>query len=188
VEDMTLLTDQVNEINYDVLLLKQLTANGSSQQSVSTSSASSGPMVQKIKVPEPILFSGARCDKELENFIWDIEQYFKAVHVPDEEKVSITTMYLKGDAKLWWRTRVSEICLGQPKIETWEHLKDELKKQFLPTNTSWLARESLRKLKHLGTICDYVKEFSTLLLDVTKMSEEDKLFNFMARLQPWAQT
>ncbi|KAL0389022.1 UNVERIFIED_CONTAM: hypothetical protein Scaly_0259300 [Sesamum calycinum] len=30
----------------------------------------------------------------------------------------------------------------------WDILKKELKDQFLPCNTSWLARESLRKLKH----------------------------------------
>jgi hypothetical protein len=69
----------------------------------------------------------------------------------------------------------------------WESRKDKLKKQFLLTNTSWLARESLRKLKHSCTIHDYIKEFSALLLDVSKMSNEDKLFNFMPRLQPWTQ-
>ncbi|KAK4381993.1 RNA-directed DNA polymerase [Sesamum angolense] len=64
----------------------------------------------------------------------------------------------------------------------------ELKDQFLPCNTSWLARESLRKLKHRGTVRDYVKEFSSLMLDVRDMSEEDKLFNFLLGLQTWAQT
>ncbi|RVW31766.1 hypothetical protein CK203_102033 [Vitis vinifera] len=32
----------------------------------------------------------------------------KAAHVPDGEKVSITNMYLTGDAKLWWRTRMED--------------------------------------------------------------------------------
>ena len=32
--------------------------------------------------------------------------FFKAAHVPDGEMVSITSMYLFGDAKLWWRTRM----------------------------------------------------------------------------------
>ena len=45
--------------------------------------------------------------KELENFLWDIEQFFKATHIPDGE-VSITTMYLTSDAKLWWRTRMED--------------------------------------------------------------------------------
>ena len=61
----------------------------------------------------------------------------------------------------------------------WEILKKELKDQFLPTNTTWMARESLKKLKHKGSIRYYVKEFSSLILDIKDMSEVDKLFNFM---------
>ena len=37
-----------------------------------------------------------------------MEQFFKAAHVPDSEMVSITSMYLSGDAKLWWRTRMGD--------------------------------------------------------------------------------
>lgn len=91
-----------------------------------------------MKVPETKAFGGARNAKELDNFLGDVEQYFKAVRVPDAEKVSFTSMYLSGDAKLWWRTRVADESL--PKIETWESLKKELKDQFLPSNTSWVAR------------------------------------------------
>ena len=54
----------------------------------------------KVKVLEPKHFNGARSAKDLENFVWDIEQYFKAAKVPDQEKVTITSMYLLGDAKL----------------------------------------------------------------------------------------
>jgi len=37
-------------------------------------------------------------------------------------------MYLGGDVKLWWRTRIKEdLSVGCPKIETWDHLKQELK-------------------------------------------------------------
>ncbi|KAL0438816.1 UNVERIFIED_CONTAM: hypothetical protein Slati_2364600 [Sesamum latifolium] len=44
------------------------------------------------------------------------------------------------------------------------------------------------KVSITRTVRAFVKEFSSLLLDVRDMSEEDKLFNFMAGLQPWAQT
>ncbi|KAH7845877.1 hypothetical protein Vadar_006951 [Vaccinium darrowii] len=138
-----------------------------------------------MKVPEPKAFGGARNAKELENFLWDMEQYFPAARVPEGERVTITAMYLTGDAKLWWRTRSEDEV--HPKIETWESLKKELKEQFLPCNASWLARESLKRLKHTGTVRDYVKEFSSLMLNIKNMSEEDKLFNFMSGLQNWAQ-
>ena len=44
----------------------------------------------------------------------------------------------------------------------------------------WLARESLKKLKHTGSVRDYVKEFSSLMLDIRNMFEDDKLFNFIS--------
>ncbi|KAL5810667.1 hypothetical protein ACOSQ4_027235 [Xanthoceras sorbifolium] len=67
-----------------------------------------------IKLPEPKHLNGSRNAKELENFLWDIEQ------------------------------------------------------------------ESLKKLKQTGSAKEYVKEFSSLMLDIQNMSEEDKLFNFMS--------
>ncbi|KAK4384538.1 hypothetical protein Sango_3051000 [Sesamum angolense] len=120
--------------------------------------------ISKVKVPDPKPFGEA-------------------------EKVSITSMYLTGDVKLWWRTCLSDdASSNRDKIETWAVLKKELKDKFLPCNTSWSARESLWKSKHTGTVRDYVKEFSSLMLDVWNMSEEDKLFNFLSGLQTWAQT
>ena len=92
-----------------------------------------GEVATKVKVPEPKPFKGARNAKDLENFLWDMEQYFKAAKV----MVTITSMYLSGDAKLWWRTYVEDDAdAGGGKIDSWEALKKELKDQFLPTNTT----------------------------------------------------
>ena len=54
----------------------------------------------KIKQHSAILLvdSGARDAKELENFLFDIEQYFRAMHT-DLEKDKVA-MYLARDAKL----------------------------------------------------------------------------------------
>ena len=66
-------------------------------------------------------------------------------------------------------------------------MKRELQNQFLPHNTAWMAREALKKLKHTGSVREYVKAFSSLMLDIHNMSEDDKLFNIMSGLQNWAQ-
>ena len=58
-------------------------------------------------------------------------------------------------------------------------LKKDLKDQFLPTNTAWMAHESLKSLKQSKTVRDYVNEFSLLILDIKDMPEVDKSFNFM---------
>ena len=66
--------------------------------------------VGMIKIPEPKPFCGARDAKALKNFIFDIEQYFKATSTNMEEaNVTLATMHLSEDAKLWWRSRYVDI-------------------------------------------------------------------------------
>ena len=176
--------DLVAELSRKVLVLQEEIAV--LKRAVATVPTGGG--TSKPRLPDPKPFGGARSSKELENFLWDMEQYFGVARIGADEQVNITAMYLSGDAKLWWRTRIKDdLNAGRPKIETWDRLKQELKEQFLPNNTSWLARDDLKKLKQDKSVRDYVKEFSSLILDIENMSEEDKLFNFMSGLQPWAQ-
>ena len=71
----------------------------------------------------------------------------------------MTNMYLKDDAKLWWCTHLSnDTRANRDKIEIWEVMKKELKDQFLPCNTSWLARESLQKTFGYGErLCERIQ-------------------------------
>ncbi|KAK3017137.1 hypothetical protein RJ639_006139 [Escallonia herrerae] len=141
------------------------------------------------RVPEPKSYGGARDAKELENFLFDIEQYFRAIRVDSEAtKVSMAAMYLVGDAKLWWRKKYAEIKDGSCVINTWEILKRELKSQFFPENTAFNARKALLECKHTGSIREYCQAFSALMLDISDMSAVDRLFFFMEGLKPWART
>ncbi|KAL0319927.1 UNVERIFIED_CONTAM: hypothetical protein Sradi_5254200 [Sesamum radiatum] len=68
----------------------------------------------RLRIPEPKGYGSAHDAKEVENSLFDMEQYFLAANIENEaRKVSIATMYLTGDAKLWWRTKYSEIQANQ---------------------------------------------------------------------------
>ncbi|KAK3031127.1 hypothetical protein RJ639_035125 [Escallonia herrerae] len=141
------------------------------------------------RVPEPKSYGGARDAKELENFLFDIEQYFRAIRVDSEAtKVSMAAMYLVGDDKLWWRKKYAEIEDGSCVINTWEILKRELKSQFFPENTAFNARKALLECKHTRSVREYCQSFSALMLDISDMSAVDRLFFFMEGLKPWART
>ncbi|KAK3019612.1 hypothetical protein RJ639_005031 [Escallonia herrerae] len=141
------------------------------------------------RVPEPKSYGGARDAKELENFLFDVEQYFRAIRVDSEAtKVSMAAMYLVGDAKLWWRKKYAEIEDGSCVINTWEILKREIKSQFFPENTAFNARKALLECKHTGSVREYCQAFSALMLDISDMSAVDRLFFFMEGLKPWART
>ncbi|XP_070057432.1 uncharacterized protein [Nicotiana tomentosiformis] len=73
------------------------------------------------------------------------------------------------------------------KVDTWEKLRDALRDKFLPSNSSWVSRDRLKQLRQTGSIWDYVKDFSSLLLDIQYMSDEDKLHNFISGMQGWVQ-
>ncbi|KAL0352120.1 UNVERIFIED_CONTAM: hypothetical protein Scaly_1600700 [Sesamum calycinum] len=100
VEEMSIFTDvvdvKVETLHTEVNLLKEVV--GREEDRVPAS---------KVKVSDPKPFGGVRSAKELENFLWDTEIYFQAARIPKAKKISITSMYLIGDAKLWWRTRLS---------------------------------------------------------------------------------
>ena len=108
--------DRIELLEAELSLVKRAFHNGT---------AGAGERMQKAKVPEPKPFSGARSAKELENFLWDMAHYFEAIHTRDSEMVNLTSIYLTGDAKLWWRTR----CVdgSRPEIVTWDVLVAEMK-------------------------------------------------------------
>ena len=48
----------------------------------------------------------------------------------EEAKVSLATLHLSEDAKLWWRSQYIDIQEGRYIIDTWDSLKRELRSQF----------------------------------------------------------
>ena len=141
----------------------------------------------KVKLPETKVISGARSAKELQNFIWDMEQYFTAARVPGADNLNLTKMYLTGYAKFWWRTQnADDVSAVRPRIDTWDKVIKEMRDQFLPSNASWLARDKLKRLRQTGSVGEYIKEFTSLMLDIQNMSDEDKLHNFILGMQGWS--
>ena len=68
-------------------------------------------------------------------------------------------------------------------IDTWDAFKRDIKRQFYPEDVAYLARKNMKHLKHIGSIHEYVKEFSTLMLEKPNMFGDELLFNFMDNLQ-----
>ncbi|KAL0385444.1 UNVERIFIED_CONTAM: hypothetical protein Sradi_2938700 [Sesamum radiatum] len=137
------------------------------QRAVSNAPVVAHDVGARLRIPEPKAYGGARDAKEVENFLFDIKQYFLAANVVDEaRKVPTATMYLTGDAKLWWRTKYAEIQANQVRLDTWDLLREAIRVQFFPENVEYNARRALRKLEHTGSMQDYVKSFSALMLDI----------------------
>ncbi|CAL9004855.1 unnamed protein product, partial [Prunus brigantina] len=76
-----------------------------------------------IRVVEEDVSLLKKVSHDLENFLWEMEQYFKVARISEEEKVTVTCM-VPDDASA-----------RPPEIETWTTLSKELRDQFLPNNT-----------------------------------------------------
>jgi len=162
----------------DITLVKRASANAE---------AVGGTNFGKVELPKPNRFNGVRDAKEVENFLWQMEIYFDNLNlVAENAKVKAATSYLSDTAMLWWRRKHSEIEQGTCRIDTWDDFKKELKRQFYPENVVYEARKKLRELRQRGSIRDYVKEFTTLMLQIPNMTAEDLVFYFTDGLQSWA--
>uniref|UniRef100_A0A2C9WGY9 Retrotransposon gag domain-containing protein n=1 Tax=Manihot esculenta TaxID=3983 RepID=A0A2C9WGY9_MANES len=124
---------------------------------------------ERTNVPEPKAFGGARDVKEVDNFLFDMELFVRVTKRESEEnKLLILPLYLVDDAKLWWRNKI------------------ELRAQFCPENVAYDARCKLGELQQTGSVRDYVRDFSRLMLNIENIQEEDRFYNFMKGLKPWA--
>ncbi|KAK8309297.1 hypothetical protein V6Z12_D02G116900 [Gossypium hirsutum] len=140
-----------------------------------------------IDVPKPKEFKGTRSARDVDNFLWGIEQYFYAKGITEDvTKVSTVAMYLSNVALLWWRRRSTDVRRGGTEIGTWEEFRCEFKAQFYPEYAKDEARAKLRRLAQQGTVRGYVQEFSELMLQISDMGEKDGFFSFMDGLKPWA--
>ena len=63
-----------------------------------------------------------------------------------------------------------------------------VKEGLLPNNIIYEAKHKFRELKQKGSIRAYVREFTSLTLQIPNLMDEDMLFSFLDGLQSWART
>ncbi|KAE8653146.1 hypothetical protein Csa_019871, partial [Cucumis sativus] len=156
---------------------------GGDGPSTSTHTAVQG--TTHIKVPKPDTYNGVRNATVVENFLFGLDRYYVAVGVRDDEaKINNAPTFLRDAAQLWWRRRYAD--QNGNAIQTWEQFKAELRKHFVPHNAEMESRAKLRSLRHTGNILDYVKEFTTIMLEISDLPEKEALFQFRDGLKDWA--
>ncbi|XP_070050957.1 uncharacterized protein [Nicotiana tomentosiformis] len=141
----------------------------------------------KIEASKPPMFKGFHDAQEVENFLWHLENYFRNGKVRDDEAmINTAVLYLSETAMLWWRRKMAGMDKGLCTISTWDQFKAEFKRQFFPNNIFYEAKCKHREWKQTGSIRIYVKEFTTLMLQIPNLTNDDLLFHFMDGLQNWA--
>lgn len=58
----------------------------------------------RVEAPKPSIFKGIRDAQEVENFLWQLEKYFKRNKIGiDNTKIETAEVYLLDTTLLWWR-------------------------------------------------------------------------------------
>ncbi|KAK9212423.1 hypothetical protein WN943_001805 [Citrus x changshan-huyou] len=121
------------------------------------------PFDFKVEIPE---FEERMQPEEFVDWLNTFECIFEYRDVPEDRKVKLIAIKLKKYASLWWenlkRQRERE---GRRKIVTWEKMKKELKRKFLPDNYRqdiYLKFHNFRQ-KELS-VEDYTAEFNNLMM------------------------
>ncbi|KAH6804235.1 hypothetical protein C2S51_032482 [Perilla frutescens var. frutescens] len=111
----------IEKLETQVALLQQAIVNRGPGGRIENVGAGGG---SKKRIPEPQLYSAVRNAKEVDNFLFDMEQYFLAADIEDEaERIATATMYLTGDAKQWWLGKYQDIRDRRERLDTWDLLQ-----------------------------------------------------------------
>ncbi|GFS36763.1 hypothetical protein Acr_00g0047900 [Actinidia rufa] len=173
--ELAVIREEMKEMKGKVSLCKAVVAQGTF----------SSIIAPKVDVPRPKSFHGSRNARDLDNFLWNLEQYFNAMSIEDDAKnIKTAPLYLADVVMLSWRRRHVDIGKGTCTMESWDDFKREIKRQFYLENSKHEAHAKLHWLSHKNTIREYVKEFSELMLEIPDMLDKKALFTFVDGLQP----
>ncbi|KAK8986854.1 hypothetical protein V6N11_037780 [Hibiscus sabdariffa] len=99
----------------------------------------------------------------------------------DFEKIQLATYHLQGEANQWWRWLHQSYMTVNKEI-TWEIFVEELWARFGPTECEDF-HEALSKIKQVGSLRNYQKEFEWLGNRVQGWLQRALVGTFMGGLQ-----
>jgi hypothetical protein len=79
------------------------------------------------------MFIGDANPKNLDNWIRQVEVYFRVQQIDEEKiKVQLTSLRLEGIALVWWERKLQEISKCGNVLSSWSEFKSTIMKKFYP--------------------------------------------------------
>lgn len=111
-------------------------------------------------------------------WIFKMNQLFQYQNTPEEERITVASLYLDGAALSWYQWMFTNGL-----ISSWQSFLDALDSRFAPTFYDD-PRGALFKLVQRGSVNDYLTEFERLANRVTGLPPPFLLSCFISGLNP----
>ena len=137
----------------------------------------------KITIPD---FEGRNHPDEFIDWLNMVERVFEYNDVHDQQKVKLVAVKLKKYASLWWEHLKKQRARdGKAKICTWEKMKKELQRKFLPDNYKQDVFLKFHNFKQGNlSVEDYMTEFENLMMRCEVVEpEEQTIARFLGGLK-----
>ena len=137
----------------------------------------------KITIPD---FEGRNHPDEFIDWLNTVERVFEYNDVHDRQKVKLVAVKLKKYASLWWEhLKKQRVRDGKTKICTWEKMKKELRRKFLPDNYKQDVFLKFHNFKQGSLpVEDYMTEFENLMMRCEVVEpEEQTIARFLGGLK-----
>ncbi|KAL6175180.1 hypothetical protein ACLB2K_051822 [Fragaria x ananassa] len=127
----------------------------------------------KVDISE---FEGRMRPDDFVDWLNTVERVFEYKKIPDEKRVKIVAIKLVKHASAWWeQLQVRKERLGKPKIKTWEKMRKELRKKFIPENylqNNFLKLHNIRQGSR--SVDEFTEEFDLLTMRCGLAEEEEQ--------------
>jgi hypothetical protein len=140
-----------------------------------------GIQASKVKLPVPSHLSGERDAVEVDNWLADVDHYFKVTSFPSDNQLDFAVTLFGNKAKTWWRRLQANKSSDVPK--SWEELKDAVKVAFRPAGSYLHARSQFASLYQSGSVVTYIEKFEELRLIIGDVSDAEGLDKFVRGLK-----
>lgn len=137
------------------------------------------PQFPSIRLPKPEPFSGSAHD--VATWLWAFEHYCTLSNIAaTHERITLAVTYFRADAQIW--ARAQELS-GVP-FASWPAFTQALRSRFQPIDPEQSARDALDNCRHgKRSVREYATEFTNLAMQISDMSDGDKIHRFTSQLQ-----
>lgn len=116
-----------------------------------------------------------------EQWAFEMELYYAATSMGDQQKVPFAAAMLTEHAAIWWRS----MCLDPDgAISTWDEFKRQLLFNFQHVDAEKTARRRLRFLRQRTSVAAFFTDFTRATLEIPRITEDEKMDRFLAGLKP----